>query len=163
MGAALSSPNYIRIEAGISGENPWHQRKFTRDCGAKHPETLRLTALRKHVETKETTNSICWPSLWATISGQFYRLPEDTLQLAKLSKLFLLMETRKCQEVFGTNFGQSTPWSGSRLVVTFSISYTFTTFIQHTGLFQKIVQRRTRSRKMVSILTEYLCFQLISY
>ena len=123
----ITTLNLRRAEAGVSGENLYvfaynkHSsashirgsdclRKFAIECGATHPETLRSTSFRKHVATTSQLLSLKDNELdmLAQFMGhdirthrEYYRLPEDTLQLAKLSKLFLLMEQGSVKKFSG--------------------------------------------------------------
>lgn len=76
-------------------------KKFASDCGAKNPELITSTSLRKHVATISQILSLKDNELDSlanflghdiNIHRQYYRLPEDTIQLAKLSKLLLEIE-----------------------------------------------------------------------
>ncbi|XP_056448662.1 uncharacterized protein LOC130384480 isoform X1 [Gadus chalcogrammus] len=76
-------------------------RVHASQCGAKHPEHLRSTQLRKHVATLSRVLNLKNNELdqVADFSGNdirvhrdFYRLPVPTTQLAKISKLLLSME-----------------------------------------------------------------------
>uniref|UniRef100_A0A9J8A5I7 SET domain-containing protein n=1 Tax=Cyprinus carpio carpio TaxID=630221 RepID=A0A9J8A5I7_CYPCA len=71
-------------------------RKYSKQCGAKNPESLTSTRLRKQVATLSTVLNLKENEMdqLATFLGhdirvhrEFYRLPESTLQLAKVSKL----------------------------------------------------------------------------
>lgn len=82
-------------------------RKLSRESGAKNPENLTSTKLRKQVATVAqllnlTENDI---EQLATFLGHtkdvhknFYRLSESTFQVAKVSKVLLMMEKGKGQE-----------------------------------------------------------------
>ncbi len=70
-------------------------------CGAKHPEHLRSTQLRKHVATLSQVLNLKNNELDQVadflghdirVHRDFYRLPVPTTQLAKISKLLLSME-----------------------------------------------------------------------
>ncbi|XP_045076268.1 uncharacterized protein LOC121566168 isoform X2 [Coregonus clupeaformis] len=70
-------------------------------CGAKNPEALTSTRLRKQVATLSTLLNLKENEMdqLATFLGhdirvhrEFYRLPESTLQLAKVSKLLIAIE-----------------------------------------------------------------------
>jgi len=76
-------------------------RLFARQCGAKNPEYLRSTQLRKHVATLSQILNLKNNELdqLANFLGHdirvhrdFYRLPEATIEIAKISKLLLAME-----------------------------------------------------------------------
>lgn len=116
-----------RLQAGVAEENNYlfavnnsaslcHirgsdcLRKFSLECGAKFPATLRSTSFRKHVATMSQIMSLKNNELelLAQFMGhdirthrEFYRLPQDTLQLAKLSKVFLLMEQGRVDKFRG--------------------------------------------------------------
>jgi hypothetical protein len=110
---AIDVLNASRQTVGISEENPYVfaklrsnaalrasdcLRSFAVLCGAKSPENLTSTRLRKHIATTSQILNLqeCELDLLAGFLGhdlrvhrQFYRLPEDTLQLAKVSKILL--------------------------------------------------------------------------
>ena len=76
-------------------------RRFAADCGAKRPELLTLTKLRKQIASLAQVVSLKENELdsLATFMGhdirihaQFYRVPSDVVQIAKISKLFLAAE-----------------------------------------------------------------------
>ncbi|KAL8608782.1 hypothetical protein ACOMHN_065519 [Nucella lapillus] len=77
-------------------------RKFSRECGAEKPELLTSTSLRKHIATMSQILNLKEHELDALadflghdirVHRQFYRLSEDTIQLAKVSKLLLELES----------------------------------------------------------------------
>ncbi|XP_068451972.1 uncharacterized protein [Clinocottus analis] len=79
-------------------------------CGAKSPESLTSTRLRRQLATLSQVLSLSDAELrWlAGFLGrdvrprrQFYRLPEGTLQLAKISKLLVAMEQGRLAEFKG--------------------------------------------------------------
>ncbi|XP_063797656.1 uncharacterized protein LOC134969914 [Pseudophryne corroboree] len=85
-------------------------RLYARECGAKHPEALSSTRLRKHVATLSRVLNLSDTEMdqLADFLGhdirvhrQYYRLPEGTLQLAKLSKLFVALEQGRMAEFRG--------------------------------------------------------------
>ncbi|XP_070826723.1 uncharacterized protein [Chaetodon trifascialis] len=85
-------------------------RKYANQCGAQYPEALTSTRLRKQVATLSTVLNLKENEMdqLATFLGhdirvhrQFYRLPESTLQLAKVSKLLLAMEKGKLSDLQG--------------------------------------------------------------
>lgn len=92
-----------RIGTGVSGESPYmfaYNKHSSLNCNAEHPEALRSTAFQKRVATvlqllsyKDNELDMLAQFMChdTRIHRQFYRIPEDTLQLAKLSKLFLLI------------------------------------------------------------------------
>lgn len=101
-------PNYVaegnryvfgKDESHIRGSDVL--RKYSELCGAVAPERLRSTKLRKHIATtaqvlnlKEHEMDILANFMGHDIRvhREFYRLPEQTLQLTKVSKLLLAME-----------------------------------------------------------------------
>lgn len=84
--------------------------KYANQCGAKYPEALTSTRLRKQVATLSTVLNLKENEMdqLATFLGhnirvhrEFYRLPESTLQLAKVSKLLIAMEKGKLSDLQG--------------------------------------------------------------
>ncbi|XP_070549166.1 uncharacterized protein [Ptychodera flava] len=76
-------------------------RKFANECGALCPELLTSTGLRKNMATisqivnlKENEMDILASFLGHDIRvhREYYRLPQDTMQVAKVSKLLLAVE-----------------------------------------------------------------------
>uniref|UniRef100_A0AAV2M4K5 Uncharacterized protein n=1 Tax=Knipowitschia caucasica TaxID=637954 RepID=A0AAV2M4K5_KNICA len=76
-------------------------RVYASQCGAKHPELLRSTQLRKHVATLSQILNLKNNELDQVadflghdirVHRDFYRFPVPTMQLAKISKLLLSME-----------------------------------------------------------------------
>nr|XP_024660569.1 uncharacterized protein LOC112435863 [Maylandia zebra] len=87
-------------------------RKYANKCGAKYPEALTSTRLRKQVDTLSTVLNLKENEMdqLATFLGhdirvhrEFYRLPEpeSTLRLAKVSKLLIAMEKGKLSDLQG--------------------------------------------------------------
>lgn len=75
--------------------------KYAKACGAKNPEAITCTRLRKHLATISQILNMSNSDIeqLATFMGhtsdvhrKAYRLPDDVYQTAKLSKLLLLME-----------------------------------------------------------------------
>ncbi|KAM9707776.1 uncharacterized protein ACNS7B_000282 isoform 5-T5 [Menidia menidia] len=105
-----------RTECGVPEENPFLfarpncltpyrgqdcLRVYANDCGAQNPELLRSTQLRKHVATLSQVLNLKNHELDQVadflghnirVHRDYYRLPEATTQLAKISKLLLAME-----------------------------------------------------------------------
>jgi hypothetical protein len=85
-------------------------RKFGRECGARDPGAITTTLLRKHIATMSQmlalrSNEL---DLLASFLGhniqvhrEFYRLPEQTLQVAKVSKLLIAMERGETSSLLG--------------------------------------------------------------
>lgn len=76
-------------------------REYAAACGARNPAALSSTKLRKQIATLSTVLNLKDNDMdqLANFLGhdirihkQFYRLPESTLQLAKISKLLIAME-----------------------------------------------------------------------
>ncbi|XP_071853449.1 uncharacterized protein [Apostichopus japonicus] len=76
-------------------------RKFSCACGAKKPELLRSTQLRKHIATMSQVMALQDNELdvLANFLGhdvrvhrEYYRLPDATIQVAKVSKLLIALE-----------------------------------------------------------------------
>ncbi|XP_035981142.1 uncharacterized protein LOC110368365 isoform X2 [Fundulus heteroclitus] len=85
-------------------------RNYANKCGAKNPDALTSTRLRKQVATLSTVLNLKKNEMdqLATFLGhdvrihrEFYRLPESTLQLAKISKLLIAMEKGKLSDLQG--------------------------------------------------------------
>jgi hypothetical protein len=85
-------------------------RKYANECGAKSPEMLRGTALRKHVATISQVLNLKDNELdlLAQFMGhnirvhrEFYRLPSDLLQTAKVAKILVAMESGQQQCLAG--------------------------------------------------------------
>ena len=87
-------------------------RRFSKECGARTPGSLTSTKLRKHIATMSQMLSLRKHELdlLATFLGhdirvhrEFYRLPEQTLQVAKVSKLLIAMERGETVTLQGRN------------------------------------------------------------
>lgn len=85
-------------------------RVYPSQCGAKHPEHLRSTQLRKHVATLSQVLNLKNNELDQIadflghdirVHRDFYRLPVPTTQLAKISKLLLSMERGRLSNMQG--------------------------------------------------------------
>ncbi|XP_034529641.1 uncharacterized protein LOC117805134 isoform X2 [Notolabrus celidotus] len=85
-------------------------RHFAKVCGAKCPESLTSTKLRKQTGTLSQVLNLSNTELdqLADFLGhdirvhrQFYRLPEGTLQLAKISKVLMALEKGRLAEFKG--------------------------------------------------------------
>ena len=77
-------------------------KKFATSCGAKHPEVITSTNLRKHIATVSQVLNLKENELdqLATFLGhdirihrQFYRLPDTCSQVTKISKLLMAAES----------------------------------------------------------------------
>ena len=87
-------------------------RRFSKECGASNAESLTSTKLRKHIATMSQVLSLRSDELdlLAGFMGHdirvhrdFYRLPSSTLQVAKISKLLLAVESGKITSLMGKN------------------------------------------------------------
>ncbi|XP_073343322.1 uncharacterized protein [Pagrus major] len=85
-------------------------RAFAKQCGADCPRALTSTKLRKHAATLSTVLNMTNTEMdqLANFLGhdirvhrEFYRLPEKTLQLAKVSKLLMALEQGRVAEFHG--------------------------------------------------------------
>ncbi|XP_076860752.1 uncharacterized protein LOC143518327 [Brachyhypopomus gauderio] len=85
-------------------------REYANASGTKNPDAISSTQLRKQVATLSAVLNLKEHEMdqLASFMGHdirvhrdFYRLPESTLQLAKMSKLLLAMEKGKLKEVHG--------------------------------------------------------------
>ncbi|XP_064208087.1 uncharacterized protein LOC135263699 isoform X2 [Anguilla rostrata] len=90
-------------------------RQLVHACGLKNPSTLTSTKLRKHVATVSKVLNLNDTELdqLADFLGhdirvhrQYYRLPEGTLQLAKISKILMALEQGRLAEFKGKNLDQ---------------------------------------------------------
>ncbi|XP_043986820.1 uncharacterized protein LOC122839374 isoform X2 [Gambusia affinis] len=90
-------------------------RDFSRACGAKCPSSLTSTKLRKHAATLSTVLNMTNTEMdqLATFLGhdirihrEYYRLPEKTLQLAKISKVLMALENGRLAEFHGKNLDE---------------------------------------------------------
>lgn len=119
-----------RSRCGIPNENPFlFARPYTMTffrgsdcilefavaCGAKNPQTLTSTKLRKQIGTLSEVLNLSNTELdqLADFLGhdirvhrQFYRLPEGTLQLAKISKSLLALEKGRLADFKGQNLNE---------------------------------------------------------
>ncbi|KAK7491276.1 hypothetical protein BaRGS_00017547, partial [Batillaria attramentaria] len=87
-------------------------RKFGNECGAKNPNSLRSTLLRKHVATtsqilnlrdNELDHVADFLGHNILVHREYYRLPDETIQLAKVSKLLFCMERGNVPGLKGKN------------------------------------------------------------
>ncbi|CAL8238134.1 unnamed protein product, partial [Merluccius merluccius] len=92
-------------------------RQVAQSCGARNPEALSSTKLRKHVATmsqilnlkeNEMDNLADFLGHDIQVHRKYYRLPEGTLQLAKVSKILLAMERGKMAAFKGQNLDEIT-------------------------------------------------------
>ena len=85
-------------------------RKFTKACGAKHPHNITGTSLRKHVAVVSQIMNLKNNDLdvLARFMGhdirthrEYYRLPDELIQLAKVSKVLLKFGNGDLQSLAG--------------------------------------------------------------
>ncbi|XP_034541514.1 uncharacterized protein LOC117814322 [Notolabrus celidotus] len=90
-------------------------RHIAQSCGASHPEALSSTKLRKHMATmsnvlnlkdNEMDDLADFLGHDIRIHRQYYRLPEGTLQLGKVSKVLMAMEQGRLAEFKGRNLDE---------------------------------------------------------
>ncbi|XP_034056095.1 uncharacterized protein LOC117535690 isoform X1 [Gymnodraco acuticeps] len=90
-------------------------RLHSSKCGAKHPEHIRSTHLRKHVATLSQVLNLKNNELDQVadflghdirVHQDFYRLPVPTTQLAKISKLLLSMEKGQLSSIQGKSLDE---------------------------------------------------------
>lgn len=88
-------------------------RKLSKACRAKCPETLTSTKLRKHLATMTQNLGLSETNLDVLakfmghdirIHRQFYRLPENTVELAKVTKIMHLINTGNMSKYKGKDF-----------------------------------------------------------
>lgn len=87
-------------------------RHYAKTCGAKSPENITSTKLRKQTGTLSQILNLSNAELdqLADFLGhdirvhrQFYRLPDNTIQLAKISKVLMALEQGRLAEFQGKN------------------------------------------------------------
>lgn len=85
-------------------------RQAASKCGAASPELLRSTKLRKHIATMSQLLSITindreqlanFMGHDLDIHNQYYRLPDETLQISRVSKILLAMESGQLHQLRG--------------------------------------------------------------
>ncbi|KAJ4930347.1 hypothetical protein JOQ06_019351 [Pogonophryne albipinna] len=100
-------------------------RGFAKTCGAKCPKSLTSTRLRKHAATLSTVLNMTDTEMdqLANFLGhdirihrEFYRLPEKTLQLAKISKILMALEQGRLAEFHGKNLDEITIGPDERVI-----------------------------------------------
>ncbi|XP_061767061.1 uncharacterized protein si:ch211-195b21.5 isoform X2 [Nerophis ophidion] len=92
-------------------------RDYAKACHAKCPVSLTSTKLRKHAATLSTVLNMTDTEMdqLANFLGhdirthrKFYRLPEKTLQLEKISKVLMALEQGRLSEFHGNNLDEIT-------------------------------------------------------
>lgn len=90
-------------------------RKAAIECGSSAPELLTSTKLRKHIATisqllnlstndREQLANFMGHDL--AIHNEYYRLPNETLQISRVSKILLAMESGNLHELKGKTLEQ---------------------------------------------------------
>ncbi|KAK7922008.1 hypothetical protein WMY93_008910 [Mugilogobius chulae] len=117
-----------RKECGVTENNKYlfaipcsdgHYRgqfgQFADACGAEHPQNLRSTNLRKQIATISQVMNLKDNELdqLADFLGhdirvhrEYYRLPQSTIQLAKISKLLMAMEKGSVKDIQGKSLDE---------------------------------------------------------
>ncbi|XP_062393555.1 uncharacterized protein LOC134081575 isoform X2 [Sardina pilchardus] len=102
-----------RQDTFIRGYKCIHQ--FANECQAKYPECLSSTKLRKHVSTLSKVLNLMDTEMDQladflghniAVHRKFYRLPEGTLQLAKVSKVLMAIERGCLMDYKGKNLDE---------------------------------------------------------
>lgn len=103
-------------------------RKLSDKAGLKHPENMRCTKLRKHIATLSQLLGLKSNELeqLATHMGhnievhrEYYRLPQETLLLAKMSKLLSVAEKGELHKNQGKSLSEIEVSATEQLDVTF--------------------------------------------
>lgn len=90
-------------------------RQCSEECGASHPETLRSTKLRKQIATQAQILNLQENDIGVLASfmghskkvhRDFYRLPSDILQVTKVTKVLLAMESGTMKSLEGKSLDQ---------------------------------------------------------
>ncbi|XP_037396108.1 uncharacterized protein LOC108443045 [Pygocentrus nattereri] len=90
-------------------------RSFAKSCNANSPDALTSTKLRKHAATLSTVLNLKDTDMdqLANFLGhdirihrEYYRLPEKTLQLAKVSKVLMALEQGRLADFKGKNLDE---------------------------------------------------------
>ncbi|XP_054867654.1 uncharacterized protein LOC129349183 isoform X1 [Amphiprion ocellaris] len=106
---------FARSEANTHLRGSDAIRRMAKECGAKHPETLSSTKLRKQVSTLSTVLNLKDNEMdtLANFLGhdirvhrQYYRLPEGTVELAKVSKVLIALEQGRLSDFTGKSLDE---------------------------------------------------------
>jgi len=90
-------------------------RKFSNVCGAENPQLLRSTSLRKHIATLSQVMNLQKYELDQVarflghdvrIHRQYYRLPSDVMQTAKVAKILIAMERGDMSAIRGKSLDE---------------------------------------------------------
>jgi len=110
--------NYVFARSGDSATTLRARdilQELAKDCGAQKPELITSVGLRKHVATISQLLNLHGHELdlLAKFMGhdirvhrEYYRLPEDTMMVAKLSKVLMLMERGDVQRFYGKSLDE---------------------------------------------------------
>ncbi|XP_033096323.1 uncharacterized protein LOC117100634 isoform X2 [Anneissia japonica] len=92
-------------------------RKYAEACGCKKPELIRSTRLRKHIATvsqimnlKDNELDVLANFLGhdVRVHREYYRLPNATVQVAKVSKLLMALENGSITSIQGKSLDEVT-------------------------------------------------------
>ena len=90
-------------------------RELVTQCGLKHPEAMTSTKLRKQLATLSTVLNLKTTEVEQLadfmghnirVHDKFYKLPESTLQLARVSKVLMAMEQGRVGDFQGMDLDQ---------------------------------------------------------
>ena len=106
VGISAENPHFFATRIGSNGyiRGTDCMRQLSEACGAKRPEAIRSTKLRKHVATMTQLLNFSENQLdiLADFMGhdiavhrKFYRLPDEVIQVAKVSKFLQVLEQGK--------------------------------------------------------------------
>lgn len=111
----IESNNYLFAIPRGDGHYRGQFGQFADACGAEYPQNLRSTNLRKQIATISQVMNLRDNELdqLADFLGhdirvhrEYYRLPQSTLQLAKISKLLMAMEKGSVTDIQGKSLDE---------------------------------------------------------
>jgi len=123
-------------------------RRYASQCGAKVPEALRGTELRKHIATvsqvlnlKENELDLLAQFMGhdVRVHREYYTLPNDILQTAKVAKLLVAIESGQQERLTGQSLDDidiNVNEGSSYICFVFIYQYTVPTCTYFQGLFQ---------------------------
>lgn len=139
-------------------------RTFSKACGAEEPNRLTSTKLRKHIATmsqllnlKDNELDVLAQFLGHDIRvhREFYRLPEATVQVAKVSKLLLMMERGDPSAKY-TSIADVTLDQDDLIEGTFEISHYTWDDPEVLRLVEIAINIRATQRKLLQIVIFHL-------
>lgn len=131
-------------------------REMAKECGAKHPETMSSTKLRKQIATLSTVLNLRDNEMdtLANFLGhdirvhrEYYRLPEGTLQLAKVSKVLIALEQGRLADFKGMSMDQIQIHPQGNLNTLYMFSWVLNVFVLTFGLVSLIFRRCSRKSR----------------